>query len=375
LFAICRRLGLAARTASLLTLAAFIVAAPALALRPQLLGMVAFVAVAWLLVGRRTSPRTIWLVPVIVAIWANLHGSFFLGPVLVGLAWLQDLADRDPGARRTLVVALLSVLAACLTPFGPWVWAYAVGLSVNPEVTARITEWQPTTLRTVPGLLFFSSALALVALIARRGRVVPWPTLVGLGAFFLIGLYAERGLAWWAIGATPLVARLLAPAVTDKAITSRPEPATMRRLNLATAAVIVIAGIVLLPMWRPLDPGTGAPQGSLTAAPPGITDALRRLAAPGDQVFDPQAWGSWFEFALPGQLVAIDSRIELFPAEVWDDYEAVLAGTDGWQDRLTSWGVDFVVMLPADTAFESRLVEAGWTVAYRDAQGAVLAAR
>ena len=51
-----------------------------------------------------------------------------------------------------------------INPFGPQVWLYAVGLSTNPEVTARITEWQPTTLRTVPGMLFFASALAVVVL-------------------------------------------------------------------------------------------------------------------------------------------------------------------------------------------------------------------
>ena len=41
---------------------------------------------------------------------------------------------------------------------------FSAGLTTNPEVTARITEWQPTTPRTVPGMLFFASALAVVAL-------------------------------------------------------------------------------------------------------------------------------------------------------------------------------------------------------------------
>ena len=54
---------------------------------------------------RRTTPRALWLAPVVVLVWANLHGSFFLGPVLIGLAWLQDLHDRDPGARRHALAA------------------------------------------------------------------------------------------------------------------------------------------------------------------------------------------------------------------------------------------------------------------------------
>src|SRR5262245_45536225 len=135
-FLYCRLRGADTRRASWLALAAFVVSAVALGLRPQLFGMVALALTLVVLAVRGQRPRLVWAIPVIVAVWANLHGSFFLGPVVVGLAWLEDLADRSPSARQTLVVAIVSALAACLTPFGPAVWLYAAGLSTNPEVTA-----------------------------------------------------------------------------------------------------------------------------------------------------------------------------------------------------------------------------------------------
>ncbi len=107
--------------------------------------------------------------PVIVLVWANVHGSFFLGPLVLGLAWLEDLHDRIEGRHHALIAAIASAAAACVTPFGPAVWAYAVGLSVNPEVTRRISEWQPTSLRDGVGILFFASVLAVAVLLARRG--------------------------------------------------------------------------------------------------------------------------------------------------------------------------------------------------------------
>ena len=97
----------------------------------------------------------------------------------------------------------------------------------------------------------------------------------------------------------------------------------MRVLNAAVAATIVVACVALLPVWRPTDPELGVPQGILAQAPPGITDAVREAAVPGDRVLVPQRWASWFEFALPDLPVAVDSRIELFPTEVWADYLAV----------------------------------------------------
>jgi hypothetical protein len=370
LFVIGRRRGLDPRTAALLTLAAFLVSAVALALRPQLLGMALFAVVLLLVVERRSHPRALWAVPIIVAVWANLHGSFFLGPLVLGLAWLEDLHDRDPGARRTLLIGVASAVAACLTPFGPAVWAYAVGLSTNPQVTQRISEWQPTTLRTVPGMLFFASAGAIVVLIARRGRSTAWPTLAWLGVFFLVGAFAIRGVAWWPLGAVAAIAGTL---VTSSVRTERVDPPLIQRMNIVVAGAIVAVGLVVLPLWRPIDPGLMAPVGIVGNAPSGITGALRETLRPGDRLFNPQAWGSWFVFALPTTPIAIDSRIELFPVEVWEDYERVLAGGDGWATLLDDWKVTVVVAAGKDEdGLVSRLVSAGWTSSYVDDDGTIL---
>jgi hypothetical protein len=148
----------------------------------------------------------------------------------------------------------------------------------------------------------------------------------------------------------------------------------MRKLNVLVAALIVLAGIALLPVWRPTDPGAGTPRGVVAMAPPGITGTLRTMAAPGDHVFNPQPWGSWLEFALPDLPVAIDSRIELFPASVWDAYEDVIAGVDGWQDQLAAWDVSWVVVAAPDGAFATRLTGAGWRQVYTDEDGSVFAA-
>ena len=78
-------------------------------------------------------------------------------------------------------------------------------------------------------------------------------------------------------------------------------------------------------------------------APPGITGALRENAGPSDRLFNPQPWGSWFEFALPTLPVAIDSRIELFPTSTWDTYENALA-------RYEAGGYDGIGFCPSAIA-------------------------
>ena len=376
-YAIGRRRGLDVRRAAWLTLGAFFVAAVALALRPQLIGMALLAATLFLVVDRRAHPRGLWAVPLIVLVWANVHGSFFLGPVVVGLAWLEDVHDRVARPGRTLAVAVASAVAALVTPFGPAVWGYAIGLSTNGFVTSRISEWQPTTLRTIPGILFFGSVALTAVLLARRGRPTPWPTLAWLGVFAAIGTYAIRGVAWWPLGGATAVASVLATDfATAAARAPHPsrQPGTERSnpVNVVLAGLIVAAGVVLLQVWRPTDSRIAAPAGVVGDAPAGVTAALRAAVKPGDRILNPQPWGSWFELALPQATVALDSRIELFPAQVWDDYETVRSGGDGWQLILERWNPTFVVATEDEDELVARLHLAGWMTAYADGDGTVL---
>ena len=119
LFVIGLRRGLGMRRAAWLTLAAFIVSAVALGLRPQLIGMACSRSSCLLVTDRRAHPGRLWAIPVIVLVWANVHGSFFLGPVVLGLAWLEDLHDHAPRPHRVLLIAVVSAAAACVRRSAP----------------------------------------------------------------------------------------------------------------------------------------------------------------------------------------------------------------------------------------------------------------
>ncbi|MEW5991514.1 MAG: hypothetical protein AB1736_09260, partial [Chloroflexota bacterium] len=165
--------GLNPRLAAWLTLAAFIVAVPALALRPQLLALACFAATLTLLAGRGRQPVATWLVALVTVAWANLHGSFVLGPLIVGLAALEDIVAREARASRTVLLAAATTAATLVTPFGLDAWRYAIGLAADSEVRSRVSEWQPTLLTSVPGLLFWASVAGVaifVAVLVRRGR-------------------------------------------------------------------------------------------------------------------------------------------------------------------------------------------------------------
>ena len=338
---------LKSRVAAWLTLAAFVVAAPALALRPQVLAMACFALTLMLLAGRRRWPRGIWLVPVVAVAWANLHGSFILAPSLVGLAWLEDIGERSPRAGPTFLAALATGAATLVTPFGLEAWRYAAGLASNREVTSRITEWQPTTPTDVPGILCWASVVlvaVMVLVIVRGGRTVTWPSIVTLLAFVVLGAVAARGIAWWpGVAAVTLVGLLQRPAALGEAGTVAPRTEHGQPINAHVALGVLLACLAVLPFWRPIDAATRAPSGLLGQAPSTITFFLREVAMSEDRVWNSQVWGSWFEFAVPAPTYAFDSRIEVIPSDAWADGDTVAAAGPGWEAILDARGVTMVV--------------------------------
>lgn len=362
----CRSAGAGLRRASWLTIACFLVSVGGLGPRPQLIGMALFALTVWLTVSRHAHPRRLWLVPLIVVAWVNVHGSFFMAPLLLFLIWLQDRHDRRPSSRRTLSVAVASLAATLVNPFGFAAWSYVFGLTTNPVVTRFIQEWEPPVVRDITGAGFFASALAVAAFLAVRGKKTPWPTLLLLGAFFAIGLFAVRGIFWWAIVAPPVVAGLLGV-----------EPQRAREdernvLNTAIAVVLVALGISFLPGLRERNPLARAGP-LLSDAPSGVTANLRELLQPGERVFVPQRWGSWFELQLPQNPVSVDARIEVIPESAWRDYVTVSFAQEGWQDVLDRWRVDVVV---ASREQQRNLIPAisgdpDWRLEYSDSEGLV----
>jgi hypothetical protein len=362
-----RATGAKQRTASLLTLAGFLVASPGLGMRPQLLALPLFGALLWVTAGRNAHPARLWLAPALALICANLHGSFTLFPLIVFLAWLEDVRSHDPAARRTLLIVAATAAATLVNPFGIGAWTYAFDLSTNPVIRKTISEWAPLTLATVPGWFAIVSAFAVVAYLVRRTRPTPWTTLVTLGLFFLLALSAQRAIVWWGMVAPVMLASLMQPA-PEAQRDGTSEPQAARGPAYVIMATLIAGVIVLAPWWR----GTSYDK-FLVAAPPGLTDATRGSLAPGTRTLVYQPWGSWFEFALPDIPVFVDSRIEIIPEDIWHDYGEVGFSGASWQEVLDRWNVEAIVaskdwdLLPILERSDS-----GWREIYSDDDGALL---
>jgi hypothetical protein len=372
-YAAARGLGAGSIVASMVTLSSFVVGISNLALRSQTFGLLCFAAVVALLAWRRSHPRLLWLVPLVMIVWANMHGSFPIGWLALGFAATDDVMRRSRQAPQTIIVTVLAVVATLITPWTVGAWQYVAELSTNPLISDLISEWQPTTLQTPAGLFYFASLAAVAVLLLVRGRVLSWVTLSWLAVLALVGLMAIRGTAWWAIGAASIVAYLVSGLEVRGRQLVAPGGAERRTLGYtAIAGVLVAFAVLVLPIWRGGDALYG-PEGVVGDAPRGVAEATRAEMVEGDRLFVSQRWSSWFELAIPELPVMVDYRIELFPAEIWADYIHVTGGRADWVEILDRWDVSLVTASAIEQAqLLPFLREAdGWTLVFEDEEGAV----
>ena len=170
--------------------------------------------------------RHLWLLPPVMAVWANSHGGFFAGFLLLAVylageawGWLSAwiLARRQslpsPGAaiadrlRILVLVTLVTLLAACLSPVGPRLLLYPFQTVEIAALQAYIQEWQPPDFQNLsmqPFLWLLLLSLGAVGASRRRLALTDFLLLAG---FSYLGFLAARNIALFALAALPPLSR------------------------------------------------------------------------------------------------------------------------------------------------------------------------
>ena len=358
--AACRR-----RTANLRVIAGailigYVAAVATFSARPQMFSLLLFAAELYLLEAARTRPRVALAIPLLMVLWANLHGAFIVGIGLLVIEVAAAAWRRDrPGVVRHLVVTAASVAALLVNPWGVRVLGYALSLPTSRLITGQVSEWGPTNVRQLPGVLILPAIGVLVVALVRAPAPQRLPEqLLRMALLGGLAFWAVRGLAWFGLALPVALCALARP---------RPlRPAADRGSPALNGLVLVALAVALVAATPPVQRTLFGPRPELASAPVATADWLAANPQAG-RIFNYQRWGSYLEFRLgPRTQVGFDSRVELPPADRWDRYLAVVAGRWDAERLLEGWGVDHVVTSRQATPALIELLESSgrWRLAF-----------
>ena len=173
----------------------------------------------------------LWWLPILTAVWANLHAGFLAGPGLLALCaageflgWLLgDDSGRAGGLARARTLALwfgASLAASLANPFHYEAVLFPFHVMGDPLSQAWISEWLSPRFGH-PAVLVLELFLGLTLLLALgTARPVPWRDLALLVPLVHLALQATRNTPLLVIGATPIVGRALASCVGRTGVAS-----------------------------------------------------------------------------------------------------------------------------------------------------------
>ncbi len=202
--------------------------------------------------ARPRAAPPLWLlaaIPLLFALWANLHGGFIAGLLLIGAVtvglWIDGRRGQAgvPGAHIAVLAGagLLGAIAATFaTPLGTDIWSYVLSFR-NPALKLASTEWEPVT-NSAPAAAFVVIAAGVAVWTwwrAPRPRRV-MPALVAAG-FVLFAASSMRNLIFVA----PALAFQIACSLPDRA--EAPSRALVALAGSAATAAVIVYAVVLGP--------------------------------------------------------------------------------------------------------------------------------
>lgn len=305
--------------------------------RPQILSYLGTAAILWLLERHREGAG--WALPVslgVVAVWANVHGAFILGVLLLGAEAAGDLAEgiRDPDARRRglrlLAATAAAAVAACLNPLGWRQVAHPFLYVLRPEIHEANAEWTRPDLLHLPLLVLTVAAWIAATIAAGRPRL---SDLAKVGLTLVLFSTAIRHLPIAAIVLVPALAAASAAAAERGGRRRIAAPfATGSTLSRAAAALLVVVAIVALSGAKfvgivpAFEERTTRPMPERGAR----VVAEGRVAGAG---FNAYRFGGFLMFRLwPEERVFMDGRNDLYGAFRNEVYTPILETAPGWRE-------------------------------------------
>lgn len=330
----------------MVTAAALLAMSGSLTLRPHLVtfALTVVTVAAWLRTAEDGRPRW-WLVPM-TWVWACSHGMWFVG-LAVGVAVLIGLAlDRSwPWATwgRLGLVAVLSVVAAALTPVGPVLLTAPLRVQGYAKY---VNEWEPPSISDAYFVMFLGLVAVPVVHWARSGVRVSWTRVALLGLGLAFGLMYARTVAVGAAIVAPLAAEALSQALgrAREAVTGGE-----RSVRITLVAVALVVSAMVSP----------ARASTLAYVPSALDPELERLAA-GTVVCNDYPLGGWLIWRHPHLRPTIDPRTEIYSPEHVESRLTFLLAEPGWQQFLVRTKCTYALLARETAAPEALVDRLGW---------------
>ncbi len=367
-----RRMGVEPLLAFLATAAASVAGSFHWLARPHLWSLLGTVAVLWLCGagGRHSAPDAARWPPwqhllstgLVFAAWANLHGGFLFGLVLLALYalgeamdwWIGGKIGAPAGAYWLMATMGAAVVGSCINPVGPRLLGHVIGYLDNSWLVAMTMEYRSANFHLWWGKAFLALLSTCIAAMAISRRPVPLRALVPFLVTTAFALHSARNIPLWALSGLPLLIQHLDMdwRALRSGMLNRMRSSFEFAVRSSTAGWwSAIAALAAVALARTASPHPGFDPNVFPV------EAVAKARAEGVQgrIFNELAWGGYILYAWPEQKVFIDAQTDFYGEPLAREYLSVRNAESGWMERLSVRNVS-LVLVPGDAPLARAIV-------------------
>ena len=298
---------------------------PMLLARPHVLVWPLLAGWTWLMLRARErdrAPPLAWAL--LIALWANLHGSFVLGVGIAGLFGLEALVfstDRTRVLKQWVPFGIACVAAMFVNASGLAGVVHPLRMA-NLEMLPLIDEWKPSNPQVTP--FFFGILAVVIALIAWKRPRLPWTRWLLLAGMLGLALLQVRHQAMLAI----LAAMVLPQGFARTG--ERPDRSAVLVTAVAAVALVVMRAVM------PISPAENeANPWKLIAAVPAEYRSLPVL----------NGYSMGGPLILSGIRPFIDGRGDMYGDALVSDYVRITSGDRAaFEQAVRQWGIRWAIL-------------------------------
>jgi hypothetical protein len=350
--------------------------------RPHLFSFVATVVLLSLLEGR---PRRALLASAILfALWANLHGGFVYGWILIGIylvgAWGELLWGNEPAFWRERVryyLALLgtAVAATLVNPHGLELHRHLIAFFGTPFLRDHTAEFVSPNFHETGAQAFLALLLVMVGVLCLQSRRASLPRLLLLGASTAFALMAVRNIPLFGLTALPVFALHVDStwrALPDRRGVRHRFEVSARQTSTWPWVLPVTVGLFVLALSHGRLGSIQVIRTDFDASVfPVAAVARARDAKLDGRLFSDLAWGGYLLYAWPEQRVFIDGGSDFYGEEIFREYVEVKALSPGWREILDRWRISLMLLDRQTTLAHELARDPTWSQWYCDSLAVV----
>lgn len=326
--------GISPPVTCLLLFSGYLIIDPRLAPRPEMFSFLFLVALWFILdIYLQKRKNLLFLLPLILLIWCNIHSLFILGLVIIFVFLISKLLhDRKPDP-MFIVWAGLSLVVCLINPYGLKGFLFPLELLTRFDphniYNQHIKEFMPFfsqprfVMRDYLFLILLAATAVLMIITRRERKLHEWLLLVIFG---FLALSSIRNIPLFILAAFPVLS------------SSIPGPVKLNGRWIKRYHPVVYSLMILLPVALTVRVLTGSyyqENNSFNKTgmginpaqqPAGVTEFLLSNNLDG-RILNSVGYGGWLSWTLP-QPVFIDGRLEVMQESLYQEI------THSWNGNL-----------------------------------------